>query len=68
MLLGKLTSLCRPCILYAFLFDHHEFGEFGMSVSRGYLTATATMAAVAGEVGVDALVNMSRMAVSQLSI
>jgi hypothetical protein len=41
---------------------------FGMSVSAGYLTATVTMAAVAREVGVDALVNMSQMTVSQMSI
>ena len=41
---------------------------FGMSVSPGYLEASVTMAAVAPEVGVDALVNMSRMPVSQMSI
>ena len=41
---------------------------FGMSVSAGYLEATVTMAAVAREVGVDALVNMSEMTVSQMSI
>jgi uncharacterized protein YbjT (DUF2867 family) len=41
---------------------------FGMSVSAGYLEATMTMAAVAREVGVDALVNMSQMTVSQMSI
>ena len=41
---------------------------FGMSVSSGYLEATLTMAAVAREVGVDALVNMSQMTVSQMSI
>jgi hypothetical protein len=39
-----------------------------MSESAGYLTATVTMAAVAREVGVDALVNMSQMTVSQMSI
>jgi NAD(P)H dehydrogenase (quinone) len=39
-----------------------------MSVSAGYLEATVTMAAVAREVGVDALVNMSQMTVSQMSI
>src|SRR5512144_2905603 len=32
---------------------------FGMSVSAGYLEATILMAAVARELGVDALVNMS---------
>jgi NAD(P)H dehydrogenase (quinone) len=41
---------------------------FGMSVSAGYLEATVTMAAVVREVGVDALVNMSQMTVSQMSI
>src|SRR6516162_2443923 len=41
---------------------------FGMSVSPGYLEATVTMAAVAREVGVDALVNMSQMTVSQMNI
>jgi uncharacterized protein YbjT (DUF2867 family) len=41
---------------------------FGMSVSPGYLEATVTMAAVAREVGVDALVNMSQMTVSQMDI
>jgi len=41
---------------------------FGMSVSAGYLEATVTMAAVAREVGVDVLVNMSQMTVSQMSI
>ena len=41
---------------------------FGMSVSPGYLEATITMAAVARELGVDALVNMSQMTVSQMDI
>jgi uncharacterized protein YbjT (DUF2867 family) len=41
---------------------------FGMSVSAGYLEATVTMATVAREVGLDALVNMSQMTVSQMSI
>ena len=41
---------------------------FGMSVSPGYLEATVTMATVARQVGVDALVNMSQMTVSQMSI
>jgi NAD(P)H dehydrogenase (quinone) len=41
---------------------------FGMSVSPAYLEATLTMAAVAREVGVDALVNISQMTVSQMSI
>ena len=41
---------------------------FGMSASAGYLEAAVTMAAVAREVGVNALVNMSQMTVSQMSI
>jgi uncharacterized protein YbjT (DUF2867 family) len=41
---------------------------FGMSVSPGYLEATVTMAAVARAVGVDALVNMSQMTVSEMDI
>src|SRR5437660_11716647 len=41
---------------------------FGMSVSVGYLEATVTMAAVAREVGVDALVNMSQMTVSEMDV
>src|SRR3954463_2376008 len=41
---------------------------FGMSVSPGYLEATVTMAAVAKELGVTALVNTSQMTVSQMSI
>jgi uncharacterized protein YbjT (DUF2867 family) len=41
---------------------------FGLSVSAGYLEATVTMAAVAREAGVDALVNMSQMTVSQMNI
>src|ERR1700741_2278458 len=41
---------------------------FGMSVSAAYLEASVTMAAVAREVGVDALVNMSQMTVSEMSI
>src|SRR5262245_53415988 len=41
---------------------------FGMSVSAGYLEATVIMATVAREVGVSALVNMSQMTVSQMSI
>src|SRR5262245_7216949 len=41
---------------------------FGMSVSARYLEASVIMAAVAREVGVDALANMSQMTVSQMSI
>jgi len=42
--------------------------HFGMSVSASYLEASVTMAAVAREVDVEALVNMSQMTVSQMSI
>src|SRR5436190_8575422 len=41
---------------------------FGLSVSAGYLEATVTMAAVARELGVEALVNMSQMTVSQMDL
>ena len=41
---------------------------FSMSVSARYLEATVTIAAVAREIGVEALVNMSQMTVSQMSI
>lgn len=41
---------------------------FGMSVSAAFLEAAVTMAAVARDVGVDALVDMSQMTVSQMSI
>jgi len=41
---------------------------FGMSLSPGYLEATVTMAAVARETGGNALVNMSQMTVSQMSL
>ena len=41
---------------------------FGMSISPRYLEASVLMAAVAREVGVNALVNMSQMTVSQMSI
>ena len=41
---------------------------FSMSPSADYLEATVTMAAVAREAGVNALVNMSQMTVSEMSI
>src|SRR5512144_3247571 len=41
---------------------------FGMSISAEYLEATVIMGAVAREVGVDVLVNMSQMTVSQMSL
>src|SRR5947199_8585622 len=43
-------------------------GYFGMSVSAGYLEATVIMAAVAREVGVNALINISQITVSQMSV
>src|ERR1700731_2921762 len=43
-------------------------GYFSMSVSAGYLEAAVTMGAVAREAGVSALVNMSQMTVSEMSI
>src|SRR6202521_3510941 len=41
---------------------------FGMAVSAQYLEAALTMAAVAREAGVHALVNMSQMTVSEMSL
>ena len=41
---------------------------FGMSISAAYLEATANVAAVARHHGVEAIVNMSQMTVSQMSI
>jgi uncharacterized protein YbjT (DUF2867 family) len=41
---------------------------FGMSVSSTYLEATMTMAVAAREIGVDVLVNMSQMTVSEMTI
>src|SRR5260370_3990805 len=41
---------------------------FGMSVSAGYLEAAVTMAAVAREAGGSALVNLSQLTVSEMSI
>jgi uncharacterized protein YbjT (DUF2867 family) len=41
---------------------------FGMSVSPGYLEAAVTMAAVARDAGVGALVCMSQMTVSEMSL
>ena len=41
---------------------------FSMSVSPGYLEAALIMATVARELGVNALVNMSQMTVSEMSI
>jgi len=41
---------------------------FGMSISAAYLEATVNIAAVARHYGVEAIVNMSQMTVSQMNI
>jgi uncharacterized protein YbjT (DUF2867 family) len=41
---------------------------FGMSISSAYLEATANIAALARHYGVEAIVNMSQMTVSQMNI
>jgi uncharacterized protein YbjT (DUF2867 family) len=41
---------------------------FGMSVSADYLEATVNLAAVARHHGIEAIVNMSQMTISQMSI
>jgi NAD(P)H dehydrogenase (quinone) len=41
---------------------------FGMSVSASYLEATANVAAVAKHLGIEVLVNISQMTVSQMSL
>src|SRR5499427_821075 len=48
--------------------DGCERMYFGMSVSEKYLEATVNVAAVAKHHGLQALVNMSQMTVSQMSI
>ena len=60
-------DLLEPADVYRIV-DGCQRIYFGMSVSPDYLEATVTMAAVAREVGVTALVNMSQMTVSQMSI
>src|SRR3974377_2044834 len=60
-------NLLEPADVYRVV-SGCQRGYFGMSVSAGYLEATVTMAAVAREVGVNALVNMSQLTVSQMSI
>jgi NAD(P)H dehydrogenase (quinone) len=60
-------DLLEPADVYRVLSGCRRI-YFGMSVSPGYLEATVTMAAVAREVVVDALVNMSQMTVSQMNI
>ena len=60
-------DLLEPADVYRLVVDCRRV-YFGMSVSDGYLEATATMATVARQVGVKALVNMSQMTVSQMSV
>src|SRR5262252_1040897 len=60
-------DLLEPADVYRVVSDCRRV-YFGMSVSAGYLEAALIMAAVAREVGVSALVNMSQMTVSQMSI
>jgi uncharacterized protein YbjT (DUF2867 family) len=60
-------DLLEPADVHRVLDGCRRF-YFGMSVSATFLEATITMAAVARELGVDALVNMSQMTVSQMSI
>src|SRR4030081_3814255 len=64
---GGVGDLFEPADVYRVVSGCRRV-YFGMSVSAGYLGATVTMATVAREVGVDALVNMSQMTVSQMSI
>lgn len=60
-------DLLEPADVYRAVNDSRRV-YFGMSVSAGYLEATVVMAAIAREVGVEALVNMSQMTVSQMNI
>jgi uncharacterized protein YbjT (DUF2867 family) len=60
-------DLLEPADVYRVVSDCRRI-YFGMSVSAGYLEATVTMAAVAREHGVNALVNISQMTVSEMSI
>ncbi len=60
-------DLLEPADVYRVVKGCHRV-YFSMSVSAGYLEAALIMAAVAREVRVSALVNMSQMTVSQMSI
>jgi uncharacterized protein YbjT (DUF2867 family) len=60
-------DLLEPADVYRVVSGRRRV-SFAMSVSAGYLEATVTMAAVAREVGVNALVNMSQMTVSEMTI
>jgi uncharacterized protein YbjT (DUF2867 family) len=60
-------DLLEPADVYRAVSDSRRV-YFGMSVSPGYLEATVAMAAVARDVGIDALVNMSQMTVSEMDI
>jgi NAD(P)H dehydrogenase (quinone) len=60
-------NLLEPADVYRVVKDCQRV-YFSMSVSAGFLEAALIMATVAREVGVNALVNMSQMTVSQMSI
>src|SRR3954454_1735143 len=60
-------DLLDPADVYRTVSDCQRI-YFGMSVSPGYLEASVTMAAVARERGIDALVNMSQRTVAQMSL
>src|SRR4051795_7032890 len=60
-------DLLEPADVYRALSGTRRI-YFGMSVSAGYLEATVTMAAVARELGTEALVNMSQMTVSEMDV
>src|SRR3954452_8992645 len=64
---GVVGDLLEPADVYRAVQGSRRV-YFGMSVSPGYLEATVTMAAVARELGVDALVNMSQMTVSEMDV
>ena len=60
-------DLLEPADVYRVVNGCHRV-YFSMSLSAAYLEATANMATVARELGVEALVNMSQMTVSQMNI
>ena len=60
-------NLLEPSDVFRVVNGCHQV-YFGMSASPSYLEATVIMAAVAREIGVEALVNMSQMTVSQMSL
>jgi NAD(P)H dehydrogenase (quinone) len=60
-------DLLEPADVYRVVVGCHRV-YFSLSVSPTYLEASVTMAAVARELGIEALVNMSQMTVSQMNI